>query len=139
MDIPCGIGQKFKSSPARTFWCLGWPNGSLVQQLGIHRSQQTIEGHNEAGVNIYAKNLTEQFLRLLEEESDLVGPYLDPMRPFAVGPLRTRLTSEINYLTRRPPRATAPNQLEVGMRASWNEFCGRGGIGRRACLRCMYP
>ena len=27
------------------------------------------------------------------------------------------------------------------MRASWNEIdlCGRGGIGRRACLRCMYP
>ena len=27
------------------------------------------------------------------------------------------------------------------MRASLNEFdvCGRGGIGRRACLRCMYP
>src|SRR5215510_5435 len=33
------------------------------------------------------------------------------------------------------------NWLEVGVRASWNELdvSGRGGIGRRACLRCMYP
>jgi len=75
------INGTFADTLSQSCWYLVWPNGSLVQQLGIHQSQQTIEGHNEAGVNIYAKNLPEQFLRLPEEESDLFGPHLDLMTP----------------------------------------------------------
>jgi hypothetical protein len=55
-------------------------------------------------------------------EPTIFGTLFGPYASDRVGPPRTGLTLEINRVTRRPPRATAPNQLEVGVRASLNEF-----------------
>ena len=60
-------------------------------------------------------------------------------RPRWAGPERSAVKNEQFRHSR--PHQNVHNALEVGVRASLNEFDerGRGGIGRRACLRCMYP
>jgi len=67
----------------------------------------------------------------------LCGPYASGRS----GPPGNGPTPQINDLALPVTRQNARDPLEVAVRASLNEFdvCGRGGIGRRACLRCMYP
>ena len=66
----------------------------------------------------------------------LFGPYARDRK----GPQQTGPKHEIKGLGVSGTPRESRNQLEVGVRASLNEFdvCGRGGIGRRACLRCMW-
>ena len=57
------------------------------------------------------------------------------------GPNGTGPKFKISSLGGAGTLRNAPNQLEVDVRVVGSKqlIRGRGGIGRRACLRCMYP